>query len=92
MRWQDVCSTSPRVIGDSGRRQWDELGYLAFPGMLGDAELERLTAALGTIIEASRSMSESTHLVDLDAGHRRDSPRLRRAALIDDVDAVFWDF
>ena len=92
MRWQDVCSTSPRVIGDSGRRHWDELGYLSFSGMLGDAELERLTAALGTIIEASRSMSESTHLVDLDAGHRRDSPRLRRAALIDDVDAVFWDF
>lgn len=92
MRWNDVCSTPPRVIGDSGRRQWDELGYLAFSGMLGGVELKRLTAALGTIIEASRSLSESTHLLDLDAGHRSDSPRLRRAALIDDVDTVFWDF
>ncbi|NCG24111.1 MAG: hypothetical protein GWP47_08290 [Actinobacteria bacterium] len=58
MHWQDVCSTPPRVIGDSGRRHWDELGYLSFSGMLGDAELERLTAALDTIIEASRTMSE----------------------------------
>ena len=92
MRWKDVCSTPPQVIGDGGRRHWDEFGYLAFPGMLSGAELERLNAALATIIESSRSMSESTHLVDLEVGHRNDSPRLRRAALIDDVDTVFWDF
>lgn len=92
MRWEDVCATLPQVIGESGRQHWDESGYLAFPALLGDDQLQPLRAALGAIIEASRSQSESTHMVDLDAGHRADAPRLRRAALIDDVDPIFWKF
>ncbi len=92
MRWEEVCASSPLVIDDSGRERWEERGYLAFPALLAEDQLGSLQAALGAIIEASRSLSESTHLVDLDAGHRADAPRLRRAALIDDIDEVFWDF
>jgi ectoine hydroxylase-related dioxygenase (phytanoyl-CoA dioxygenase family) len=92
VRWEEICSTPPLAIDRSGRDRWDELGYLAFPALLGDDRLRPLQGALAEIIEASRSLSESSLMIDLDAGHRAESPRLRRAALIDDVDEVFWDF
>ena len=92
MRWEDVCAHPPRAIGPTGHRQWADDGYLAFPGLIEHLELTPLRDALTEIVEESRTLTESTHFLDLDAGHTADDPRLRRAACIDDVDRVFWDF
>ncbi len=92
MRWEDVTAHPPRAIGPDGHAEYDTNGYLAFPGLIGAEELAPLRAALDGIIEESRSVSESTHYLDLDTGHSAASPRLRRAACIDDVDDVFWSF
>ena len=92
MRWQDVCANPPRVVGTDGRERWDTDGYLAFPALIEPVLVGALQAALDDIIESSRPLTESTHLLDLDAGHTADAPRLRRAACIDDVDDAFWAF
>lgn len=92
MRWDEVCAAPTKIVGHDGRQRWDELGYLAFPGLLSDAELDPLRTALAKVIETSRAQTDSTHLIDLEPGHTSDEPRLRRAADIDDVSSAYWDF
>lgn len=92
MRWEDVCAQPPRLIGADGHRRWAEDGYLAFPGLIDTATVASLREGLNRIIESSRELTESTHFIDLDRGHTAASPRLRRAACIDDVDDRFWSF
>ena len=92
MRWELVAAQSPRVIGPTGHRSWADDGYLAFPALLPASELQPFTDALEKIIEDSRGLTESSHYIDLDIGHGPDTPRLRRAACVDDVDPVFWEF
>ena len=92
MRWEEVSAQAPRIIGASGHGEYHASGYLAFPGLIPESELGPLRAALGMIVEESRALSASTHLLDLEVGHTADAPRLRRAACIDDAVAVFWDF
>ena len=92
MRWEDVCAHAPRAMSSAVRERWATEGYLAFPALIDDPTLAGLTDALHAIIERSRTMTESTHFIDLDAGHTATAPRLRRAACLDDVDEVFWDF
>lgn len=92
MRWEDVCAQPTRAIGSEGRHAWRTDGYLAFPGLIDEATLEPLRTELAAVVEQSRTQTASTHLVDLDAGHSAENPRIRRVANIDDVAAVFWDF
>jgi ectoine hydroxylase len=92
MRWDEVAAQTPRVIGPDGHRSYAEDGYLAFPELVVGADLATLRSALSDLIEQSRELDESNHHFDLDAGHTADAPRLRRAACIDDMDPVFWDF
>jgi len=92
MQWDDVCAQPPRIIGAAGRQQWAVDGYVAFPGLLQEGDLAPLRRALDELIDQSRSLSESSHYFDLDAGHTAESPRLRRTACIDDADDAVWDF
>lgn len=92
MRWDDVCAAPVLAVGPGGRSRWAQDGYLAFAALIESSDLDPLCAALDMIIEQSRNLAESTHLIDVDEGHTAEAPRLRRAACIDDVDAVFWNF
>ncbi len=91
MRWADVCAVPPKIVGEQGRSDWVDRGYLVFPGLIPADVLDPLRHALDAIIESSRTLTESTHLIDLDDGHTAEAPRLRRAANIDDAAPVYWD-
>lgn len=70
---------------------YDENGYLLVedavtPDQL--AELRRITYAF---IDASRGISESNDVYDLDDGHGPDTPRLTRIKLPHKQDPYFWD-
>jgi len=92
MRWAEACSYTPIVVGEDDRNAWADRGYLWFPELIPESDLAPLRDALGTVIDASRALSESTHLIDLEAGHSAEEPRLRRAADVDDVHEAFWIF
>ena len=90
MRWEDVCSVPATAIGEEGRASFREDGYLVLPALLDASQLQPLRDGLAMRIEESRTLHESTHLLDLEAGHTPDKPRLRRAADIDDGHEAFW--
>lgn len=91
MRWEDVCSSPATTIGDDGRASFRDNGFLVLPALLSNEQLEPLRAGLRDLVEQSRSITESTHLLDLENGHTAENPRLRRAADIDDTHAAFWE-
>lgn len=91
MRWEDVCAAPATVVGEHGRTDFRKNGFLVLPALLSNEQLEPLRAGLCDLVEQSRSITESTHLLDLENGHTADSPRLRRAADIDDTHAAFWE-
>ena len=53
--------------------------------------LQRLRAAIDGLVERSRTVTASGSVFDLEAGHSKDSPRLRRVSSPCDVDPVFWE-
>ncbi|MGI9413596.1 MAG: phytanoyl-CoA dioxygenase family protein [Hyphomicrobiales bacterium] len=88
---EEILAQSPCFLTQDQRETFYDQGYLAFPGLLGDEQLDPLRAALAGIVDLSRELSSSNNRFDLERGHSAESPRLRRATYLDDLDPAFWD-
>jgi ectoine hydroxylase len=54
--------------------------------------LERLTASMNALIDASRSVTESNKVYMLEDGHSAEDPRLHRITSPQDQDELYWQF
>ncbi len=72
--------------------QYRDEGYVLVPGVLDDPTRTRMHSVLAALIEGSRSVSEHTNIYDLEPGHTREEPRVRRIKTPHLVDAVFREF
>ena len=70
---------------------YDENGYLLVENAVTPDQLDRLRDITTRLIEASREVSESNEVYDLDRGHSADNPRLTRVKLPHKRDRYFWD-
>src|SRR4029079_4420450 len=52
----------------------------------------RLRAVTEEVVDASRALTESTPLYDLEPDHTADEPRLRRFSAPTDMHATYWEF
>ena len=59
------------------RAHYREHGWVAVGGLVDESWLERLRAVTDEFVEASRELTESNLIFDLDAGHSAKEPRLR---------------
>ena len=66
-----------------------ENGYLMVEDVVDTVLLDEMRAVTGELIEASRSVSESDEVYDLDIDHGPDAPRLTRIKLPTKVHPVF---
>ena len=66
-------------------------GYLLVEGAISAEQLKALREATYRLMDLSRSVVESDHRFDLDAGHGPNTPRLTRIKLPHSQDPVFWD-
>ena len=80
------------VLTDDQRRQYAEQGWIAVPGLVDDAWLDRLASVTDEFVEQSRTLTESNVVFDLDAGHSADEPRLRRLSSPTDLHETYWEF
>jgi len=80
------------MLTDAQRRQYAHEGWLSVPGLVGADWLERLRRITGEFVDASRAVTESNVLYDLDEGHSAEEPRLRRLTSPTDLHDEYWEF
>lgn len=78
------------MLSDAQKAFYAENGYLMVEDVVTPEELARLQEITYGLIEASRAVSESDEVYDLDKGHGPDSPRLTRIKLPHKRDPYFW--
>lgn len=89
---EDILSHEPRVLSQKQRESFFENGYVLVERAIDEPCLERLRAASDRQIEASRAITKSDAVYDLEPGHSAETPRLRRVSSPNDQDPVFWEF
>jgi hypothetical protein len=82
---------APLVLTEEHRRSYDEQGWLSIPGLVDDTWLSRLRAVTDEFLDASRELTESNIIFDLDRGHSATEPRLRRLSSPTDLHATYWE-
>jgi ectoine hydroxylase len=84
--------TAPIVLSNEQRSQYDREGWVAVPGLVDAGWLERLRTVTAEFVDASRELTESNLLYDLDEGHNAAEPRLRRLSSPTDLHDTYWEF
>ncbi|MEQ9674658.1 MAG: phytanoyl-CoA dioxygenase family protein, partial [Roseovarius indicus] len=79
------------MLSDAQRAFYAENGYLMIENAVTPDQLDRLRAITARLIDASRTVSESNDVYDLDKGHGPDRPRLTRIKIPHKQDPYFWE-
>ncbi|MEQ8899470.1 MAG: phytanoyl-CoA dioxygenase family protein [Roseovarius sp.] len=79
------------MLSQAQRDFYAENGYLMIENAVTPDQLDRLRTITAGLIDASRSVSESDDVYDLDKGHSPDSPRLTRIKIPHKQDPYFWE-
>lgn len=79
------------MLSGAQKAFYAEHGYLMVEDVVTPAQLARMQAIAGELIEASRSVAESNDVYELDAGHGPESPRLTRIKLPHKQHPYFWE-
>lgn len=72
--------------------QYAETGALVVPGLVDRAGVARMNAVLADLVERSRDVRTHDDVYDLEPGHTREDPRVRRIKKPHLVDPVFAEF
>ena len=70
---------------------YDTNGYLMVENVVSADQLQKMQEVTNALIEASKQISESDEVYDLDKGHSADSPRLTRIKLPHKRDPIFQE-
>lgn len=89
---EQILSYPSRLLTQRQRESYFEDGYLLIESLLDEAWLERLRSAINHQIELSREITSSNSVFDLEPGHTRDEPRLRRISSPHVQDPIFWEY
>ena len=87
-----MTEVPPRVLTGEQCSFYREHGWLLVERLIPDAWLERLRDAVDSIVEDSRSMSESSPAVELWRDHSRQRPSLYHVDSPDDMQPAIWEF
>ena len=87
-----TTTTAPAVLTEEQVGQYQREGWLSVPALVDDEWLGRLRAVTEEFVDASRALTESTPLYDLEADHTSEEPRLRRLSAPTELHATYWEF
>src|SRR5688500_248934 len=89
---EQVRQHRPLVLDQRARERYFEDGFLAVPGYVGTAWLERLRAVVEAKIEESRACAASDDQFDLAPDHSAEKPNIRRLRKAVDQHPELWTF
>ena len=79
------------MLTDDQKAFYDLHGYLMVDNVVSADQLRQLQSVTDALIEASRAVSESNEVYDLDKGHSADTPRLTRIKLPHKRDPIYHE-
>ena len=80
------------VLSQAQSAHYQQKGWVAVPGLVDSEWLDRLRRVTDEFVEASRELTDSNILYDLDEGHSAEEPRLRRLSSPTDLHEAYWEF
>ncbi|MCS5598978.1 MAG: phytanoyl-CoA dioxygenase family protein [Rhodospirillales bacterium] len=89
---ENVLAIPPKVLTQKQREFYFEYGYLLLEGMISDTWIASLRAATTEVIDESRKISKSDETWDLEPGHSKKDPRLRRLSSPNDHNPAYWEY
>ena len=89
---ENVLAIPPKVLTQKQREFYFEYGYLLLGGMISDTWIASLRAATTEVINESRKISKSDETWDLEPGHSKENPRLRRLSSPNDHNPAYWEY
>ncbi|MEP7208590.1 MAG: phytanoyl-CoA dioxygenase family protein [Casimicrobiaceae bacterium] len=89
---EEILSIRPRCLSERQRESYFQDGFLLLEEFISAEWLERLRASTRQLVEASRVITKSDSVFDLEPDHSAANPRLRRVSSPVDHDPVFWDY
>ena len=89
---EQVLAIPPKVLTQKQRESYFENGYLLLKKIVPENWLERLRRVTAEMVDRSREVSKSDSVWDIDDGHTRESPRLRRLSSPNDHHPVYWEY
>lgn len=88
----EILSLEPRILTRKQQESYFQDGYILLERIIDEDTINRLRAATDEMIEKSKSISQSDEVWDLDKGHTKDAPRLRRLSSPNDHHPVYWEY
>lgn len=92
MQIERIRATPPRILDERQRAFYFDNGYLALESYVPEDWLARLRRATGEMVQRSAALTASNQIFDLEAGHTRAAPRLRRLSSPLEHHPVYLEF
>ena len=92
MRQEEILGFTPSVLTEAQREFYFENGYLLVEKALSEEWVLRLRSATDEMVDRSREITQSDAVWDLEEGHSKETPRLRRLTSPNDHHPVYWEY
>ncbi len=92
MKAEQILERAPKALSQAEREFYFENGYLLLEGFISGERLARLQEVTQEFVEKSREIETSNDVFDLEPGHSRTSPRLRRLTMPFWQHPLYWEF
>ena len=89
---EDILVRTPSMLSRAQLESYFDNGYLLIEKVIDSLVLEKLRAVTARAIDASRSISVSDAVWDLETGHSAEEPKLRRLTSPNDYDDAYWEY
>ena len=77
------------MISDKMIDDYQRDGFIVVPDVLGDEELAVIRATIKRLVAGAAEVDEHDHIYDLEPGHTRAAPKVRRIKSPHIVDPIF---
>lgn len=89
---EQILDVPPKVLTQAQRESYFENGYVLLESIVPMDWIEKVRAVTDEMVERSREIAKSDMVFDLEPGHSKDKPRLRRLSSPVEHHPTYWDY
>lgn len=92
MNPEQILAIPPRVLTQAQRESYFSEGYILLERIIPDEWIQKMRAVANEFAEASRKVTKSDKVFDLEPDHNPQNPRLRRVSNPDQHHPAVWEY